>query len=74
MSKDTNGGYTKDHTGKRSSSRLVSIMTAVTLNLCALGHVFKADSGEIQYELLITLGAVILGPLGFNRWLGEKEK
>lgn len=71
MDSPNNGAMLCDHTGKRSISRFTSLVA--TLTLCAVAIIGQVgDKAEPSLELLSILAAVALGPIGMNRFFGEK--
>jgi hypothetical protein len=65
-------GILNDHAGKRSNSRAVSWVATLVLSAIALGVVFKAGTEEPSMYLLSALVALAIGPIGMNRYFGEK--
>ena len=65
-------GLLNDHAGKKSSSRLMSLLAMLTLCAVALGVVFW-EGAEPSETMLWTLATVAVGPVGFNRWFGETK-
>lgn len=63
-------GMLNDHEGKRSNSRAASMLGALGLFLATVGAM--AGANEPSPYLIGALVALAIGPIGFNRWLGEK--
>lgn len=63
-------GMLTDHTGKRSASRATTLLSTFAFCAIAVGTAWL-DWKEPSELMLTLLAGGMLGPIGFNRWLGE---
>ena len=68
---ENESGILRDHTGKRSSSRVTSLLATLTLCGVAIGNVYVPGTEEASSTLLYILAGVALGPISMNRYFGE---
>lgn len=64
-------GWLRDHTGKRSNSRVVSFFSISTLCIIAIGTTFIPGADIPPDTLLYILAGGAVAPVGINRFLGE---